>query len=462
MAQVTLASESDRDQDAGIRAISVRGYKSLADNCRIEIRPLTILAGANSSGKSSIMQPVLLLKQTLEAGYDSGPLSLDGPHVKFRSVDQLFSRLQTDSADQSFCIEIETPIDVHHKITFARKTDQSLRIQDMVIDQINAQAGHRSLHLRPDQKSKDLENALSSFLPDFQYKPYIPPGFQLAVSRNRCFLSIILEPLEDSREDIGSLFFISPSIFVSSELHRMIHIPGLRSADDLVHSVMSSDRQFVGTFEKYVATTIADWHTTNDARLRHLTDMLSDLGLTKAVYAKRLNDTQIELFVGRLPTSDLGESDLVSIAHVGIGVSQVLPILIALLVAERGQIVYIEQPELHLHPRAQHRLARMMSETAKRGVKLVVETHSSLLLLQVQTLVAEGKLEPNLVKLYWFSRNPDDGKTIVSSANLDRDGAFGDWPEDFAEVELMAEGNYLNAVEVATEIDGETVSKIDS
>ena len=63
----------------GITKISVNGFKSLANECEIDIHPLTILAGANSSGKSSIMQPLLMLKQTLEAPFDPGPLLLDGP-----------------------------------------------------------------------------------------------------------------------------------------------------------------------------------------------------------------------------------------------------------------------------------------------------------------------------------------------------------------------------------------------
>ena len=121
--------------------------------------------------------------------------------------------------------------------------------------------------------------------------------------------------------------------------------------------------------------------------------------------------------------------------------------LVALLVAESGQLVYLEQPELHLHPRAQYELAKILTDAAKRGVRLVVETHSSLLLLMIQTLMAKGDLEPDLVKLHWFSRNPEDGMTAIQSADLDENGAFGDWPEDFGDVELKAEGAYLDAVE---------------
>src|ERR1700734_2966825 len=73
-----------------ITSLSVSGFKSIVEEQTIEIRPLTLLAGANSSGKSSMMQPLLLLKQTLEAPYDPGPLLLDGPNAKFTSVSQFW------------------------------------------------------------------------------------------------------------------------------------------------------------------------------------------------------------------------------------------------------------------------------------------------------------------------------------------------------------------------------------
>ena len=76
-----------------ITEIAVQGFKSLYDEQRIAVRPLTILAGANSSGKSSIMQPLLMMKQTLDATYDPGPLKLGGPNVYFTSAEQFLSGL---------------------------------------------------------------------------------------------------------------------------------------------------------------------------------------------------------------------------------------------------------------------------------------------------------------------------------------------------------------------------------
>ena len=88
-----------------------------------------------------------------------------------------------------------------------------------------------------------------------------------------------------------------------------------------------------------------------------------------------------------------------------------------------------------------------MADTARRGVRLIVETHSALLLLSVRTLIADGKLDPELVKLHWFTLRPEDGSSAVTTADFDQDGAYGDWPEDFGDVELAAEGKYLDAVE---------------
>src|SRR6185503_13112153 len=77
-----------------ITAVIVRGFKSLGGKVdhRVAFRPLTVLAGANSSGKSTAMQPLLLLKQTLESGFDPGALLLHDTHVRFTMADQVPSR----------------------------------------------------------------------------------------------------------------------------------------------------------------------------------------------------------------------------------------------------------------------------------------------------------------------------------------------------------------------------------
>jgi predicted ATPase len=171
--------------------------------------------------------------------------------------------------------------------------------------------------------------------------------------------------------------------------------------------------------------------------------------LTWKVEARQIDDTQVELRLGRLPHSVKGSArDTVNITDVGFGVSQTLPVLVALLVAERGQMVYIKQPEIHLHPKAQLAMARILADAALRGVKVVIETHSSLLLRGIQTVVSRGDLPKEHVKLHWFTRILDDGITSIVSADLDDNGAFGEWPVDFDEVTLETERAYLDSIEL--------------
>ena len=113
--------------------------------------------------------------------------------------------------------------------------------------------------------------------------------------------------------------------------------------------------------------------------------------------------------------------------------------------AQPGQLVYIEQPETHLHP-PPVRLSRIFARAANRGVRVVVETHSSLLLLGVQALVAKGELAVSTVKLHWFQRD-SDGRSMVTSQDLDEAGRFGAWPEDFDDVTLQAQKEFLDAAE---------------
>src|SRR5437764_11018500 len=118
--------------DTPITHITVGGFKSIGQEQSIEIKPLTILAGANSSGKSSIMQPLLLLKQTLEATYDPGPLLLNGPNVHFTSAEQLLAQLSTGKRAGSFDVGIGFGPVSTVSISFTKKSTRGLQIKRMV------------------------------------------------------------------------------------------------------------------------------------------------------------------------------------------------------------------------------------------------------------------------------------------------------------------------------------------
>lgn len=434
-----------RDPKTSPLAISVAGFKSLVEEQRIDVRPLTILAGPNSSGKSSIVQPLLLIKQTLEAPYDPpGALLLNGHNVKFTSADQLLSHTSSSSRAPSFFVKFVVEDSWEVTLRF-EKADEDIQVGSVDFKRVDPP---KSYSLHPGMPHKEIDKLIPvDVLRLVNLSGRDSELHNWVVERERCFLSV-------SREGpyaIDESFYrsaLSPRHLLEPYLSGIIHVQANRGNPERTYHATAVGKEFPATFAQYVASIIRSWQLRHDGRLKELFGDLKILGLTWKVEAKKLDDISVELQVGRLPRARRGGSrDLVNIADVGSGVSQVLPVLVALRVAETGQIVYIEQPEVHLHPNAQRLLPKMLAAAAKRGVRLIIETHSSLLLRGIQTLVAEGELKPDLVKLHWFSRDPRSGATTITPADLDEDGAFGDWPMDFDDVELQSERKYLDAVE---------------
>jgi hypothetical protein len=398
----------------GITRIAVEGFKSIATRQEIEIRPLTILAGANSSGKSAIMQPLLMLKQTLEAPYDPGPMRIDGPNVRFTSSDQFLSKIGL-SPRGSLRIEIEAQSS-GFDITFER--GEPLKVQKLTYT-----ISGEKMTLRPTMSQQEISDALG--------EPWKGVANQLGIHAYRFFLT-----LTDKA---------SPPTFVpypDLSIEDIIHVPGLRGNLSRTYSSAHVGDAFPGTFDNYVASVILRWQK-QSVGPRDLIEDLRHTGLARMVFARQISDVAIELQVAL----DEVPERVDNIADVGFGVSQVLPVLVALRAAEEGRLVYLEEPEIHLHPRAQTKLADILAYAAKRGVRVVAETHSTLLLTAIQTLVAKGDLSPELVKLHWFQRDPESGVTQISSTDLDQNGAFSsEWPEDFDEVILNTDRQYLDAV----------------
>jgi hypothetical protein len=433
----------------GITGISVRGYKSLSQECHIDIRRLTILAGANSSGKSSIMQPVLLLKQTLDAPYDPGPLRIFGPNVKLSAVDQFLSKFPGEPIENTLSLKIELGRKRVLACTFEKYPDMGIDIREMIYTSDEG----------TERFARDLSQS--------KIRKLVPPGFidmfekivtkadtrkkkvtlEWMIARERCFFAI--EPRRDRDGDRGNIgFSLSPAGAFANEIQRIIHVPGVRGNPERTYRTTAIGPNFPGTFDDYVASSIHDWRVKSDPRFNQLNKALKVLGLTWKIETKEVDDTQVEVWIGRLSRAVRGGArDLVNIADVGFGVSQVLPVVVALLAASPGQLVYIEQPETHLHPRAQRALVYLLADAANRKVRVIVETHSPHILLAVQTIVAEGKLRSERVKLHWFHRRAQDGVTEVTSADLDDSGAFGEWPEDFDDVWSEADRQYLDAAE---------------
>jgi hypothetical protein len=429
-----------------ISGITVRGFKSICTEQHLAIRPLTILAGANSSGKSSFMQPLLLLKQTLESPGDSGALLLGGPNVQFTLASQVLSHVPGKGQCNEFAVRIDLLENQSLELVFMKEAGKGFELGKMMYRHdretsiITPGMGH-------DEIEKLLPKSWRAMIADFQKRRGAKLRWE--VRRERCFLVVGVVSSDKSRWGSGFVpDWLSPSRIFVPLVQGVIHLPGLRGNPSRTYHKTAGGPDFQGTFELYVASVIAGWQGNGSkTQAEKLGKALENMGLTWKVKAGSVNDTEVELKVGRLPHSTRGGAhDLVNIADVGFGVSQSLPVVVALLAAHPGQLVYLEQPEIHLHPLAQRRLAGILKDAVNRGVIAVVETHSALLLREVQTLIAKKELRKEDVALHWFMRDAH-GETTVQTANLDDNGAYGDWPEDFDKTELEAETEYLDTVE---------------
>ena len=117
-------------------------------------------------------------------------------------------------------------------------------------------------------------------------------------------------------------------------------------------------------------------------------------------------------------------------ANVGYGLTYAFPILIALLAAQRGDILIIDSPEAHLHPQAQSRMGRMLAKFAAAGVQLLVETHSDHVLNGARLAVKEGAIGAKDISLLFFAGVSSEGHG-VTTPQIDRDGRIDEWPKGF-------------------------------
>jgi len=114
----------------------------------------------------------------------------------------------------------------------------------------------------------------------------------------------------------------------------------------------------------------------------------------------------------------------------GIGVSQVLPVLVLCYYVPEGSTIILEQPELHLHPSVQAGLADVFIDVIKhRNVQILLESHSEHLLRRLQRRVAEEAFSPEDAALYFCE--VDDGESKLTALEIDMFGNIRNWPDDF-------------------------------
>ncbi|MGJ0522014.1 DUF3696 domain-containing protein [Burkholderia gladioli] len=135
------------------------------------------------------------------------------------------------------------------------------------------------------------------------------------------------------------------------------------------------------------------------------------------------------------------------LTHVGVGVSQILPIVVLLLLSESGDTIILEQPELHLHPLVQSRLCDLLCAMAERNRQCLVETHSEYMINRLRLRIAQSRDSELEDRSSVFFITKNEGLSVFDEVKINRYGAIKDWPKNFfdqsdSEIErILIEGN---------------------
>lgn len=142
--------------------------------------------------------------------------------------------------------------------------------------------------------------------------------------------------------------------------------------------------------------------------------------------SSRTAELQYEYIEGREKTNSYKS------VNVGFGITYVLPVVVALTAARPGDILLIENPEAHIHPRGQRMLGELMAAAGAGGVQVIVETHSDHVLNGIRVRVKKEKLEPEKTRIFFFYKDEQDSyRHKVICPVMDKNGRISEWPEGF-------------------------------
>ncbi|TNS62754.1 AAA family ATPase, partial [Escherichia coli] len=155
-------------------------------------------------------------------------------------------------------------------------------------------------------------------------------------------------------------------------------------------------------------------------------EWLSFLGVVEEVRTTDKGKLGYELYV----KTSSGEK-WQDLTHVGVGVSQVLPIVLMFLNSDPSDVLIFEQPELHLHPKVQSKLCDLFLIMANTGRQCIIETHSEYMINRLRLRVAQDLDNNYLKKSALYFINKVNGISEFQNININKYGAIPEWPEDF-------------------------------
>ncbi|WP_343585521.1 DUF3696 domain-containing protein [Flavobacterium sp.] len=117
--------------------------------------------------------------------------------------------------------------------------------------------------------------------------------------------------------------------------------------------------------------------------------------------------------------------------NIGFGISYVLPIIVSGLIAEKDSLLIIENPEAHLHPSAQSKIGKFIAMVANSGVKVIIETHSDHFINGIQLATALNEINTSLITINYFSQEDDIDQPKIESISINEKGELSNWPKGF-------------------------------
>lgn len=362
-----------------IDLLRIKDFKCF-ENLRLPLRPLTLLSGANASGKSSILQALALLHQTIRDHEWSTRLMLNGYAIKLGTV--------TDVVDKAY-----------------GTNRMEIGVGDDRVACTWYLAGDR------DDMSMDVD------MVDVCHDLYAKPSK----------LHYLFPPEEEAR-----------CSGIASDLRNLCYLSAERLGPREVYPLQ--DRQsgpVVGPSGEFTASVLIRY---DDTDVRSAVSYPNVLPSLRHQTAARMQSffPGCELDYQKLPqtnTVSLGLRNSNDVSYhrainVGYGITQVLPIVVAGLVASPGRILIVENPEVHLHPAGQAQMGQFLAELASTGVQVIIETHSDHVLNGVRRSVKSGNLQAPDVAIHFFRPRSTD-KAQVYSPIMDSSGNIDSWPEGF-------------------------------
>lgn len=418
-------------------------FKSWKDTGDVRLAPLTGFFGENSSGKSSLLQMLLLLKQTTESLDRNLVLKTGTAQEGYINLGTPQEITHRDEKNMSFLIEWEPQSEGTKKpiVIPAPDSGRSLSLDKIEFEtQIHAETRQIYLSQFRYRHEDDFEAALNR-LQDGGYaisvtldgqeaqRPMGRPQVRMRPQKCYAFSDEALRFYQNSEylndivlsfeQQFRELYYLGPlreypqrSYVWAGETPADVGLKG----QNAVHALIAGKekRVYSGKGSK--------------ARLeKRIADWLVTLGLAASFATHAIGGSASQYEV-RLKRHRGGHEVLIT--DMGIGVSQILPVLVLCYYVPEGSTIILEQPELHLHPSVQSGLADVFIDVVqKRGIQLIIESHSEHFIRRLQRRTADGSLKKEQTALYFCDIH--EGVSRIQALEMDLFGTVSNWPQGF-------------------------------